>query len=174
MRELPHEYLHRLFYPSVPVILMSGQDAPLAMAAISSYMAVTDNPPRIAVALRKGSRTLNSILSNKNFSANWLDIAHVRLFDVIGFSGASGIEKLQRSGLKPGKWQEIPYIEGASAIIFAKLMLHLDLGTHIMILADVVRAMVLESFSENWDYKAYKPIFYLGSQGRKGRYATLF
>jgi flavin reductase (DIM6/NTAB) family NADH-FMN oxidoreductase RutF len=153
---------------------MSGQGASLTMAAVSSCMAATDEPPRIAVSLRKNSRTLNSILASKKFSVNWLDIAHVRSFDVAGFSDAPGAEKLQRLGLKHGEWKGIPYIEDASAIIFATLALHLDLGNHTLLLADVIRAVALDSFAENWDYNLYKPILYLGSQGHKGRYATLF
>ncbi len=143
------------------IIAARYQKLVAAMPA-NSCMPVSNEPPLFAVSVRKGSKTNRVLSKSKNFSINW-----------INFSDKKLVSLLSESNKAPDKLKalEIPYAEVFDAPVLAQSQAYAiceknsvrKVGDHDLIVGRLLGAMASLDFDENWKFKTYHPILYLGS-----------
>ena len=179
LKPVPKERLHRLFYPQVPaVIAVKLEDIVNAMPA-TSIMHVSSDPPTIATSIMTRLYTWELLKKARYFSVNWLDYKYTSSIDILGFTPGRGVkDKLRKAGLtwEPGViCKNVPVIKEAVATLECKMVKHIEIGDHNLVIADVLNIQAISDFQEYWSYKEYKPILYLGAtpNGKRGRYVTI-
>lgn len=112
---------------------------------INTLIQVTSNPCRVTIAVNKNNYTTEILRQTREFNVSILsEEADFELISRFGF--VSGRQKDKFLGFADYKLAEnkIPYItKGTNSYISAKVVNEVDLGTHIMFLADVVNDVVL-------------------------------
>ena len=131
----------------------------------NSCMPISDDPPLLAVSVRRGSKTNRVLKRSKTFSVNW-----------IGFSDRKLITLLSESSKFPDKlkalkipYQEImstPVISMAQAYAICERKSVQEAGDHDLTIGGLVGSMASIDFDENWKFEDYRPILYLGSNFR--------
>ena len=163
--------VYRLFNPNVPVIVCSkfGQD--VAAMPANSCSPISDSPPMISLAVRKGIRTNLVISSASRFSINWVNFEPERLRRTVlelakPFEPASrGKDKLEQHRIPYVVVGGIPVLVDACAFALCKVRKQLSTGDHDLFVAAVTRARAIHDFTEDgyWRFEDYEPVLYLGS-----------
>lgn len=113
---------------------------------INTVTQVTDNPKQIMAAVNKQNLTCELIQKSGVFSISVLsETAPFSLFQHFGFQSGKNMDKFVYIPFAMTK-QELPYLtEHTTAYLDCKVISSLDLGTHMMFLAEVTDAEVLSS-----------------------------
>ncbi len=176
MKKIPRlavrpEHVYRLFYPSVPSILCAKWKAVSAMP-VSSAVAVSDSPARIAVAVKKGLGTDLIMRRAPAFSLNWLDSQKRGLVTRLSRGKIRSKDKLGSLKISYMILMKTPVLEDSLAYVILEKEKTLDVGDHHLFIGRVIGAMASLDFDQYWKFREYRPILYLGS-GNKKTFATL-
>ena len=106
---------------------------------------VTDNPPRISIAVQNTNFTRDMILASGEFNVSVLsEKAEFDLFKRFGFQSGRDADKFEGfAGYRRAANGLLYITEGANAFISGKVINSLDLGSHTLFIADVTDAQIL-------------------------------
>ena len=166
------EFVYRLFYPQVPLILCAKSKGVSSMP-VASAVSVSDNPPKIAVAVKKELRT-NKILNDSSaFSLNWIDFKKKDIVTKLSkFRASSDRDKLRSLKISYRIVLGAPVLEESVAYLILRKEKKFDVGDHNLFLGRVLGSRASLDFDEYWSFRKYSPILYLGSEKKK-QFATL-
>lgn len=113
---------------------------------INTLAQVTSSPNRVSITVNKSNYTCFMIQSSGRFNVSMIDeTADFSLFQRFGFSSGRWENKLYDLPFKRAR-NGVPYIaEHTCAYLSGEVVQSIDLGTHIMFIADVTAAEVLSS-----------------------------
>lgn len=111
---------------------------------INTLSQVTSSPNRVSITVNKSNYTCFMIRSSGRFNVSMIDVsADFSLFERFGFSSGRWGNKLYDLPFKRAE-NGVPYIaEHTCAYLSGEVVQSIDLGTHIMFIADVTAAEVL-------------------------------
>ena len=163
--------VHRLFYPNVPVIVCSKFGQNVAAMPANSCSPISDSPPMISLALRKGIRTNLVISSASRFSVNWVNFepesSRSKVLELAEpFEPArGGKDKLKRHRVPYVFVDGIPVLVDTCAFALCKVRKRLSTGDHDLFVTEVTQARAIHDFTQDgyWRFEDYKPVLYLGS-----------
>lgn len=152
-----------MFKLSYGLFLLSAKDGEFDNGCIINTVSqVTDNPKRITFAVNKANYTCEIIDKNGEFTVSVLtESAPFGIFERFGF--ASGRDKNKFDGLQTVKRSNngtLYLTEHTNAYISGKVTQKIDCGTHILFIADVIEADILndeESVTYSYYFKNIKP-----------------
>jgi len=165
MRDIRPDIAYRLFYPSVPVIVVAHHQGKVAAMPVVSVMSVSNDPPRVAFASSPSHYTHKIVVASGWFSLCWLDRSLTAYVEQLGTKGGEGVpDKLLSVGLSHhlGHTLKMPVVDSASAVMECCLSGTQKLGDHDLVLGDVKAVYATEDFTDYWTFKEYHPILYAG------------
>lgn len=166
------EFVYRLFYPQVPLILCAKSKG-ISSMPVASAVPVSDNPPKIVVAVKKELRTNHILSDSSTFSLNWIDFKKRNLVTKLAkFRASSDRDKLRALKISYRIVLGAPVLEESVAYLILRKEKKIDVGDHSLFLGRILGAMASLDFDEYWSFRKYRPILYLGSE-KKNQFATL-
>ncbi len=132
---------------SYGLFVLSAKDRKQNACIINTAMQLTTSPNRISIAVNKANYTHDIIAATAEFNISVLsEKCDFKIFERFGFQSGRALDKFENfDGCKIAD-NGIAYItEGTNAVISAKLVNSIDLGTHTLFIADVVDAFVLSN-----------------------------
>lgn len=132
-------------HPRPAYIIGSGiHDLKANLMAASWVMPVSEDPPRVALALGVESYTWKLIKETGEFSINILTGNYLDKLYYVGSRSGERVDKIKSVGLKITKGEKIdaPIIEVAIAILECKLFRVIESGDTNLIVADVLKCSV--------------------------------
>lgn len=124
---------------------------------INTLMQVTSNPNRISITVNKDNFTTKMIEETGEFNVSVLDIS--TNFDLIkrfGFKSGKDTDKFSQLNDYKISSNGLPYItKGVNSYFCAKVVNKLDVGTHIIFVADIIESEVI-STKETLTYSYYQ------------------
>jgi flavin reductase (DIM6/NTAB) family NADH-FMN oxidoreductase RutF len=163
--------VYRLFNPQVPVIICSKSKKDVAAMPANSCSPVSDSPPLISIALKKGIRTNKIIRSSLLFSINWVNFnpeSSRRI--ILDLAKTSESEKRSSDKLMENKIPYVivkgaPVLKRACAFAICRVQKRLTTGDHDLFIGRVSIARAIQDFTkdEYWRFEDYKPVLYIGS-----------
>ena len=129
----------------------------------------TTSPNQITITLNKSNHTTEMIRETKVFNVSMLDVSAT--FDIIkrfGFSSGKDTDKFEGfDGYKIAD-NNVPYISvQTNAYISCEVTAEIDMGTHIMFIANVLKEEVLSS-NESLTYAEYHKSVKPKTEAKKG------
>lgn len=129
---------------------------------INTVMQVTSNPCQVAIAVNKNNYTTGMIQRTKKFNISILsEGANFELFKKFGYQSGRDVDKFVEFSDTKRSPNGIYYItKNTNSFISAYVKQEIDLGTHILFIAQLVEAIVLsDSQTVTYDYyqKNIKP-----------------
>lgn len=130
---------------------------------INTCIQAADSPERVVIAVNKDGYTHDMILKTRKFNVSVLDeSAPMSLFEHFGFQSGKSVNKFETPvyGAKKSENDVFYLTEHTNAYISAYVTDTIDLGTHTLFIATVVKAEKLaDSASVTYDYyfKNIKP-----------------
>ena len=163
--------VYRLFNPQVPVIICSKSKKDVAAMPANSCSPVSDSPPLISIALKKGIRTNKIIRSSLLFSINWVNFNPESSRRIIldlakpSESESRSSDKLKENNIPYVIVRGAPVLKRACAFAICKVQTLLTTGDHDLFIAKVTDAKAIQDFTkdEYWRFEDYKPVLYIGS-----------
>jgi flavin reductase (DIM6/NTAB) family NADH-FMN oxidoreductase RutF len=118
-------------------------------------------PPAISVALRKGRYTLKGIEKEKAFSINIPSTDLVKKVDFCGMYSGKDRDKSKVFEVFYGN-TEAPLVEECPVNLECKLIHSLDLGSHVLIIGEIIESYVSADCIKNGkvDIKKIDPLVY--------------
>ena len=115
-----------------------------AGCVINTVMQVTETPLRVVVAVNRGNATADALKRAGRFTLSALDeTTHFDTIKHFGFQSSRDVDKFANPPLRISFCDGLPRLaEQASAILTCEVCNITDLGTHILVLADIVGAEV--------------------------------
>lgn len=152
------ERFYLILHPRPAYVIGSGRmGEKVNFMAASWVMPVSEEPPRVALAVDKETYTYELILENKEFTINVLTDDHVN--DLMFFGKVSGrdVDKAKVRGfkVKKGKKTDAPVLDEAIGVVECKVYTSVDCGDTVLFIGDVVSTRVDESlYNERygWDF----------------------
>ncbi len=136
----------------------------------NSYSSLSDSPPMVSVAIRKGLRTNRIVRSSSLFSLNWLSFdfpsSRKAILDLAKpTTSKGGGNKLKENGVPYSLVRDTPVLRDACAFTICKVTRRISGGDHDLFLASVSEARAILDFVTDgyWRFEIYKPILYVGS-----------
>lgn len=126
-------------------VLTAEEDGKDNGCIINTAIQVTNEPNRMAVAVNKKNYTCKMIERKKCFNISVLDEgSDFEIFRHFGFQSGGSVDKFASFEDFERSENGIAYItKNTNAFISCKTVQEIDLGTHIMFIADVVDAKLL-------------------------------
>ena len=120
---------------------------------------VTAEPPQIAVSCSKDNFTTEMIQNSGFFSVSVLDVsAGPKVIGKFGYMSGSKVDKFENIEYKIGK-TGIPIVtEFATAYFECKVTQQVDMGSHILMIGEVVDSELLESENDPMTYAYYRNV----------------
>ena len=137
-------------------IVSSSADGKDGGCVINTMAQVTSSPARLSIALNKNNYTLKLIETSGTFSGVVLsedvEMEQIKRF---GFQSGKNVDKYD--GIPQGRDSlSNPYpTEGVCARFACRVISTLDVGTHVIVIGDVVEAEVMDSASPSLTYANY-------------------
>lgn len=127
-------------------IITSEHDGAKAGCVCNTFQQVTSEPLQVSVALNKGNVTTDVIRAAKRFCVSVLSQdAPMELIGTFGFHSSADTDKFADCGWRSDA-AGIPYVtDQADARFSAKVVEEVDLGSHILFIAEVDEAEPLEA-----------------------------
>lgn len=163
--------VYRLFNPHVPVIICSMFRKGVGAMPANSCSSVSDSPPLVSLALRKGIRTNRILRSSSRFSINWMNFepesSRRTILDLAkpSESGNREKDKLSEHNIPYKIVRGVPVLEQVCAFAICNVQKRLAAGDHDLFIARVNYARAISDFTadEYWRFEDYRPILYVGS-----------
>ena len=159
------EFVYRLFYPQIPIVLTARSGKSTAAMPAVSCMSVSNDPPLLAVAVDKSLKTNRVLKKATNFGVNWIDFRKRRIADSLSLPSKTN-DKLKQAGIPYIDLLNAPILEDSMAYVICKKTQELNLGDHTLFVGEVIGAMASTDFDEYWKYSDYRPLLYRGSPFR--------
>lgn len=151
-----------LFKLSYGLFVLSTNDGKDNASIINTVTQVTDTPKRVAVTVNKSTHTCKTISETEKFTISVLtQSTPFSIIERFGFSSGKDIDKFK--GFKDFKrtdTQTVYLTEYTNAYISCSVIEKIDVGTHILFIADVAEAEVLSdepSLTYEYYFKHIKP-----------------
>jgi flavin reductase (DIM6/NTAB) family NADH-FMN oxidoreductase RutF len=128
----------------------------------NSCMPVSNDPPEFAVAVRMGSRTGKVLKRSKTFSLNWLNYSQRNRVKLLSDPNNEA-DKLRSLKIPSMEVLGAPVLVDAEAYAICEKKSIQSTGDHELVIGGLLGAMASLDFDENWKFREYKPILYLGS-----------
>ena len=143
-------------------VLTAEEDGKDNGCIINTAIQVTVNPNRVAVTVNKNNYTCRMIKRKKVFNISMLDeTASFEIFKHFGFVSGGSVDKFKDYTAFKRAENGVSYItESVNAYISGKVVSEIDLGTHIMFIADVTDGKVLadtKSLTYAYYHESIKP-----------------
>lgn len=154
-----------LLYP-MPAVLVGAmvKDKPNFMTAAWCGIAAY-KPPALSVALRKDRYTLKGIKENETFSINVASSAMVKKTDFCGLYSGKTKDKSGIFTTFYGELKTAPLIEECPVNLECKLLQCLDLGSHTLVIGEIIETYMTEECMDNGkgDPGKIDPLIYIPS-----------
>lgn len=164
--------VHRLFYPQVPVVITTEFQRHIGGMPAIWCMPLSFNPPLVGVAIAPEHATYEMLIGAQAFGVNWLNFSFAKQVGELGENSAKEVtDKLSAVGLRivKGNLTGQPLIRDAEAALECRLHEQHRIGTHELVVGEVVAASATENFTEYWDFSKYNPILYAGTVNSGGK-----
>ena len=164
--------IHRMFYPQVPVVITTEFQGHIGGIPAIWCMPLSFNPPLIGVAIAPEHATYEMLIGAQAFGVNWLNFSFAKQVGELGENSAKEVtDKLSAVGLRivKGNLTGQPLIRDAEAALECRLHEQHRIGTHELVVGEVVAASATENFTEYWDFSKYNPILYAGTVNSGGK-----
>src|SRR5208282_2893350 len=148
-KDIETSKVHRLFYPQVPVVVTVEFEGQIGGMPAIWCTPLSFDPPLIGVAVAPDHQTFKMLMGARTFGINWLDYSYAKELAQLGNTSAKGLtNKLTSAGLKTfkGKKTMQPLIEQSSANLECQLNQNYRVGTHELVVGEVLSASALSSF----------------------------
>lgn len=179
LKPVDKRMFHRLFYPTVPVIVTTKSEGKVGGMTAAWSMPLSFIPPLVGVSIAPERYTYRLLMNASHFAINFVDFRHVEKLSFVGdISGRYLEDKFSVAGLtlSSGEATSVPVIEEAVAIVECVLKKRIEVGDHDLFVGEAVANYAAEDFGKTWALVDYSPIFYLGSEdgrGPKRKYVSL-
>ena len=171
-RDIPREYVHRLFYPVVAMVITSSYGDEVAAMLASSCMPISLNPPIVGLAIMTSHRTYRIVRNSKQYAVCFLSIDKLDKLKKLAEKTPENVkDKLSYVGFEKSKGRKLdtlPIPADADAWLECRVIWSKPVGDHELFAAQVEAAYASSDFQEYWQYTTYKPTLYMG-----GRYTTV-
>ncbi len=157
--------IHRLFYPTVPVIVVVRDNDTIGGMPANSCMPLSFNPPMIGLSVSPEHRTHKLLCNSKYFTINWVDWKYGINIELLSSkTEKNNKNKISKAGFKTkqGKIYQTTVLEESVAVIECKVKKTQSIGDHDLFISEVLEAYASEDFNEYWNFKTYSPALYLG------------
>lgn len=149
----------------------------VAAMVANSCIPVSHSPAVIGVAIRLGSNTDRVLTKANSFSVNWINFRRRRIITRLTSPLRAATKK--KKALDKLKARQVgyrlvwgaPVLEESFAYAVCKKKKMIKVGDHHLFLGLVLGSMAHLDFDENWKFKQYRPVLYLGST-RKNPFTT--
>ena len=153
------ESLHNIPYG---LYVLTAKTNKINGCMINTLMQVASNPDRIVVAVNKTNYTAKMIRETGKFNVSILDNkTSFELIKLFGFSSGKDVDKFKSFKEYKLSKNGLPYITlNTNAYISAKVINTIDVGSHLMFVADIEKENVLaktESLTYNYYLSHIKP-----------------
>lgn len=139
-------------------IVTAQADGKKAGCVVNTFAQVTSNPPQASVAINKENATTDVILKAGMFGVSALSQdAPMELIGRFGFHSSADIDKYADTQMAVGEAGVSCVTEHAVATFVVKVKETLDMGTHLLIMGEVVESSVLSS-DEPMTYAYYHQV----------------
>lgn len=163
--------VYRLFNPQVPVIICSKFRKEIAAMPANSCSSVSNSPPLVSLALKKGIRTNTIVRSSQVFSLNWINFEPESSRRIVldlakpSLEKRSYRDKLNEYNIPYRILKGAPVLNNARAFALCRINKQLAVGDHDLFIARVTYARAIRDFTEDeyWRFQDYKPVLYVGS-----------
>lgn len=126
-------------------IVSSSADGRDGGCVINTMAQVTSSPARLSIALNKNNYTLKLIETSGTFSGVVLsDDVDMDLIKRFGFQSGSDVNKYDGISQKRDSLNNPYPTEGACARFTCRVISTLDVGTHVIVIGEVVEAEVMD------------------------------
>jgi flavin reductase (DIM6/NTAB) family NADH-FMN oxidoreductase RutF len=154
-------------YP-MPAVLVCGGTMDDADACAVAWTGIcATNPPRIAIALRGSRHTLERIRTNGTLTVNTVRAEDAAVLDYFGITPGATTDKFAASGwtLEPSVAVEAPRIAQAPYQLECRVQQEVELGSHVLLIAEVVEShadeSVLDETGGKCDVAKLDPLVYI-------------
>lgn len=160
-----------LLYP-LPTLLVGAMvnGKPNFMTAVYGGLA-SGKPPRLSVGIVPSRFTWGGFELGGAFSVNIPSAAQARDVDFCGLESGSKTDKIERCGFTVfyGDLKSAPLIDQCPVNIECTAAQIIDLGMHMLVIADIVQTHVSEDCCTDGVLDPFKvdPLVYLGAPARK-------
>jgi flavin reductase (DIM6/NTAB) family NADH-FMN oxidoreductase RutF len=164
--------IHRLFYPQVPVLITAEFEGRVAGMPAIWCMPLSFTPPLVGVAISPEHETHKIITGARAFTLNWMNFSFARQVGELGETSAKEqVNKLSSVGFETVRGPKTmqPLIREASACLECRLSEKHIIGTHELLVGEVVSASANADFADYWDFSKYNPLLYAGTLDREGK-----
>lgn len=171
-KEVDPSKVHRLFYPQVPILITAEFGGRIGGMPAIWCMPLSFNPPLVGVAVGPEHETHRIITSAGAFALNWLNFSFARQVGELGETSAKEYkDKLSAVGFATVKGSKTgqPLIQEASACLECRLREKHVMGTHELLVGEVLAASANSDFDDYWDFSKYNPLLYAGTIDGKGK-----
>ncbi len=162
--------VHRLFYPQVPVVITAEFEGRVGGMPAIWCMPLSFTPPLAGVAVATEHETHKIITGAGAFAVNWLDFSYAQQVGELGEISAKQYgDKLSAVGFhtKRGPRTAQPLIQESSACLECRLREKHAVGTHDLLVGEIVAASANDDFNDYWDFSKYNPLLYAGTVNGK-------
>ncbi len=151
------EWWYKLLHPRPAYVIMSSTGEDVGLMTASWVTPVSEEPPRLAVAMDKEGRTYSIIRESGEFTVNVVFDNQLRTLWLAGtLSGWRVKDKVSRVGASIANSRRVsaPRLKDAAAVIECRLWRSIDVGETALIIGDVVDAYVLrdDAFNESYGW----------------------
>ncbi|HMA77343.1 MAG TPA: flavin reductase family protein [Candidatus Krumholzibacteriaceae bacterium] len=148
---------HRLLTPGSVLLITAGDGKDDNIFSVAWNMPLRKKPPMVAILSGKGHYTYGLIKKTGEFGINIPDIGLAESVIYCGKnSGRDVRDKFKEAGLSRVEAEEIsaPMVAEAAARIECRISQVVDMGYSSLLIADILRAQVLEDAYTNgkWDF----------------------
>lgn len=154
-------------YP-MPAVLVCGGTMDEADACTVAWTGIcATNPPRIAIALRESRHTLSLVRRSGTLTVNTPRASDAAAADYFGTTPGRDVDKWAASGwtLEPSAVVEAPRIAQCPYQLECRVTHEIELGSHVLLIAEVVEAhadeSVLDVTGEKVDVALLDPLVYI-------------
>lgn len=154
-------------YP-MPAVLVCGGTMDEADACTVAWTGIcATNPPRIAIALRESRHTLSLVRRSGTLTVNTPRASDAAVADYFGTTPGRDVDKWAASGwtLEPSAVVEAPRIAQCPYQLECRVTHEIELGSHVLLIAEVVEAhadeSVLDATGEKADVALLDPLVYI-------------
>ncbi len=138
-----------LFPAPALVIGTYGEDFRANAMTVAWAGICSSEPPCIMISIRESRKTYENIKLHKAFTVNVPDFKHAAEVDYFGLVSGREEDKFEQSGLTPSKsGVDAPLIEEFPFALECNLKESFEVGSHIMVVGEIVNIQVDESCVE--------------------------
>jgi len=138
-----------LLFPMPVVLVGTVVDSKVNFMTAAWCGIANQKPPAISVAIRKSRLTLRGVQENGVFSINIPSAVQVQKTDYCGIYSGRKIDKSSLFEVFYGDLKKVPLIMGAPLNLECKVLNTVEIGTHDLVVGEIVQTHVTDSVLED-------------------------